>query len=163
MPNARYYKPGEKPPVKLIDNSPKVVKVYGWKPDKDGHMQPCVIGERDLDADIQAARMETLPEMMARMPGKDSLEKIQNAVSQGVLALHPEDKNVYDLRNVPTDITEAMLQAQAAADKYETLPEELKKAPGKDLSEKFENYKKAMAELLAEQQKQTEVKNDESK
>lgn len=144
----RYFHGSNVPPITLTQCGPHKEKVYGWKPDQNGVLQPCVVGEIDPDADIQACRKETLPEMMARMPGKSPLEKVQNAVNQGLVVPPAVDqgRTTYDLTGVPEDITTAMMLKQKAAEGYEKLPPELKAAEGATIEEKLVNFIKQYTE-----------------
>lgn len=163
MVTKRYYSGGSVPPVIKCDVSNKPVDVYGWKRDDAGEMQPVKIGTRDLDAEIQAARCETLPEMMARMPGNSPVEKVQAAVNLGLIVPTPDDKNTYDLTHEPADLVEAMLLQKKAEAAYQSLPQEIRDAEGSTIEEKLKNFVEKAKKAQEAAQSTQEVKQDESK
>lgn len=153
-------------PIQAVDVGNKRIPVYGWKYNEKTHdMEPVLTGEYiDRDKDIQAARQETLTEMMARMPGKSPLEKVEYAVNTG-LVVPPETHadgsyQTYDMRSVPSDIAEAQAMQRRAAEAYASLPDQIKNAEGSTLEEKVANFLK---QAEASQAKTEEAKQEGDK
>lgn len=153
-------------PIGAVDVGNKPIPVYGWKYNEETHeMEPVLTGEYiDRDKDIQAARQETLTEMMARMPGKSPLEKVEYAVNTG-LVVPPETHadgsyQTYDMRSVPSDIAEAQAMQRRAAEAYASLPDQIKNAEGSTLEEKVANFLK---QAQASQAKTEEAKQEGDK
>lgn len=162
----RFYSEICPPPIKAVDVGNKPIPVYGWEYNEEKHeMEPVFTGEYiDRDKDIQAARQETLTEMMARMPGKSPLEKVEYAVNTG-LVVPPETHSdgsykTYDMRSVPSDIAEAQAMQRRVAQAYESLPPEIKNAEGSTLEEKLANFLK---QAQASQAKKEEASQEGDK
>lgn len=146
MPNVstqkkvRFYSIDNPPPVIECDASNKPVPVYDWIYNEDSkQVEPVKVGERDPQADIQAAKGETLAEVMARMPGRTHLDKLNNAVNLGIINPGAKDGGVTDLRAVKPDFVENMATVEKGAAAYKEDPE-IAKAPGSTYTEKAINY-----------------------
>lgn len=160
MSNLRYHHDFCPPEIKTTDITNVPVKLYDWEyNEKKRCVEPVFTGEfRDIDADVKAARQETLTEMMARMPGRSPIEKVEYAVNAGLIVppvnADGEPAKTIDLRGVPNDIAEAQAMQRKAAEAYDQLPLELKNAEGSTLEEKLANYIKA-AQAAAEAAQKT--------
>lgn len=146
MPNVttqkkvRFYSLDNPPPVIECDASNKPVPVYDWIYNEENkQVEPVKVGERDPQADINAARCETLSEVMARMPGKTHLDKLNNAVNLGIIKPGEKDGSVTDLRAVKPDFVENMAVVEKGASAYKEDPD-IAKAPGSNYTEKAINY-----------------------
>lgn len=148
-PSNPFFSRHQLPPVVVAPAGPKTVKVYGWDV-INGKLEPVVKGERCPQEDIQAARQETLTEMLDRMSGRTPLEKVSNAVKAGLILQDNIGKTAKytDLTGVPDSYVEAhnMLEKGKAA--VASLPDELKQgddfesilaALGKDKIEAYLN------------------------
>lgn len=91
---------------------------------KDGEMIIVKTGERDPNADIQAAKTETLQELMKRMPGKTPLAKVASAVESG-LAPYENNGSFKDLAGVPGSIVEQQELMRKAKAQAAAMPKEL--------------------------------------
>lgn len=91
---------------------------------KDGEMVIVKTGERDPNADIQAAKSETLQELMARMPGKTPLAKVASAVESG-LAPYDNDGSYKDVTGVPGSIVEQQELMRKAKAQAAAMPKDL--------------------------------------
>lgn len=94
-------------------------KIYDWA-FIDGSLEIVEKGYRDPDADIQAAKQETLTEMLDRMAGRTPLEKVRNAVDAGLFVGNEPgtDAKFVDLTGIPTSIVDAhaaLSKGEAAA------------------------------------------------
>lgn len=115
------------PPVEPAKSGPKTVKVYGWDIVK-GKLEPVVKGERDPFADIQAAKQETLSEMLDRMGGRTPTEKVRNAVNAGLIIQDNMGKSAKyaDLTNMPDSYVDAFNQIKKGEAAVASLPDDFK-------------------------------------
>jgi hypothetical protein len=130
-PSKPFFTSRNLPPVVVAPASPKTCPVYDFAYNDNHELIIVKTGERCPAEDIQACKPETLSELAARTPGKNSLEKLQNMAASGILTQNnqnPEDmlKGEYrDERDLPNDILEAhqmMMKGKAAA---RSLPSDL--------------------------------------
>lgn len=130
-PSKPFYTSRNLPPVVKAPKSPKTVPVYDFAYNDNHELIIVKTGERCPREDIQACKPETLSEMAARTPGKNSLEKLQNMAASGILTQNnqnPEDmlKGEYrDERDLPNDILEAHQMMQRGKAAVESLPKDL--------------------------------------
>lgn len=126
-PSNAFYSRHNLPPVVVAPAGDKTVKVYGWDV-INGKLEPVIKGERCPFDDIQAAKQETLTEMLDRMSGRTPLEKVANAVKAGLIVQDNIGKSAKftDLTGMPDSYVEAhnMLEKGKAA--VASLPDELK-------------------------------------
>lgn len=158
------YSDRHQPPVQVLDPGPETYPIFEWVV-KDGKLDFEKVGERNMNKDIQDARCETLTEMMARMAGRSPLEKVQNAVNQGLIPanpLNPSGKGeLVDLTKVPDSIVEAELIRRKGQKAADSLPEELKNGKT-DLMEILKGLteEKIKAYIDSKMPKKEEVKSE---
>lgn len=157
MPNKLWYTDDNPPPVEKVDISNKKVKTYDWEwNDEKKSYQPVCTGERDPDADIQACKGETLKEIMARMDGRNVVEKLDCAVKRGIV-LAPSDENagkVIDLTKIPNNYLDAFNEMEKGAALYKQIPQEYRDKY-KDPIEAYQHY---VDDLIAKDQDNKEAK-----
>lgn len=109
---------------------------------KEGELIVVKVGQKDPQAEITAAKVETIGEMLDRMPGKTPFEKVGIAVSNGVV-----DPNIHsgvmDLSQVPNSVVEAQETLKKARAQAAAMPKDLV-ASDQDFKKMLENldYKK---------------------
>lgn len=123
----KFYSRHNLPPVVAAPAACHEVPVYGWDV-IDGRVQPVLKGHRDPAADIQAAKQETLTEMLDRMSGRTPLEKVRNAVNAGLIVQDNIGKNAKyaDLTGMPDNYLDAHNALEAGKAAADSLPDELK-------------------------------------
>lgn len=91
---------------------------------KEGELIVVKVGQKDPQAEITAAKIETIGEMLDRMPGKTPFEKVGIAVSNGVV-----DPNIHsgilDVSQVPNSVVEAQEALKKARAQAAAMPKDL--------------------------------------
>lgn len=131
-------------PVEVADLGDGIEKVYGWDV-IDGKVEVVLKGERCPEAEIQAAKMETITEMLDRMAGNTPLQKVQNAVNAGLFPANAPgaDAKTCDLTGVPASVVEAQELIKKGAEAAASLPSDLTKGET--------DFEKILALLTTEQ------------
>lgn len=111
-------------PAVVSDSGPKEVPVYGWD-FKDYKTIIVKKGVRCPAADVQAAKCETLTEMLQRMDGKTPLQKIANAVSHGIVPVAVPNGAHTDETKLPKDVLTAHQMIEKGKAAAAALPSEL--------------------------------------
>lgn len=126
-PSNPFYSRHNLPPVVVAPAGDKIVKVFGWDV-INGKLEPVVKGERCPQEDIQAAKQETLTEMLDRMNGRTPLEKVNNAVKAGLIVQDNIGKSAKftDLSGIPDSYVEARNLLDKGKAAVASLPDELK-------------------------------------
>lgn len=115
-------------PVEAADLGDGIEKVYGWDV-IDGKVEIVYKGTRCPEEDIQAAKMETITEMLDRMAGNTPLQKVQNAVNAGLFPANApgSDAKYCDLTGVPASVVEAQELIRKGNAAASSLPSDITK------------------------------------
>lgn len=120
----------DNPPPKPEKPKHEPIPVYDWIV-KDNVLDIAITGYRDLHMDVQAAKGETLQEIIERQPGRNHMDKLRTAVNSGIIPMgmpphdKPEDMQVNDLTGMPNDLLEAQKVLQKAKVAASRLPKDL--------------------------------------
>lgn len=141
-PQVSFYTFRNLPPVKKAPRSPKTVKLYGFAYNDHHELIIVESGEKSVRDDIQAVRQPTLSELAARMPGKNSREKLNALAQQGILTQGDNDVSqlfkgdIRDETQLPHDILEAQAMIQKGKAALAKLDPEMVQsvAAGEDIS-----------------------------
>ena len=145
-PSKVFYSRHNLPPVVEAPKCSHEVPVYGWDV-VDGKVEPVLKGHRDPAADIQAARQETLTEMLDRMGGRTPLEKVRNAVNAGLIVQDNIGKSAKfaDLTGMPDSYVDAYNLMEKGKKAVDSLPSDLK-GSGSTFDEILKNLTKEQIE-----------------
>lgn len=108
---------------------------------KDGELTVVKVGVKNPQEEVNESRVETITELLARMPGKNAMQKVGAAVSGGLIT--PTMNGTFtDLSKIEDSVVGAQEQVKKARALASALP--------KDLVNRDQDFKKMLSELDTE-------------
>lgn len=105
---------------------------------KDGELLVVKTGVRNPQEMVNESRVETISEIIKRMPGRNAIQKLGAAVSNGLVTPNVSG-SFTDISGVGSSVVEAQEQLQKARAQASALP--------KDLVDRDQDFKKMLSQL----------------